>query len=678
MASMDIQKANILSKIQFLNQYFSKIETQKADEDEAVNLDEINEDAFTELSLNFEETFDTELLDDAVDTLYSVMDVDKNNEISNSELLKFKDIFEKVGLTVGEVLALYNEFEKEISNDVDVVEAKSFEDIDIDTFKEMISNYPKLQEIIEEIGYDKFFDIIDTNKNGIFDSDEIAKISGFDENEADFSYSDLQNIIDENGIEVTDFREKVAKEFEAMKSADEGDSKNSENISSSAQKSSYPASNYNAGSSSGVSYAAPSSSASTSYSSSVGSSSSAVSASVDTIESLEEQKAEKQSELDTLNSKLSNIYDDSDEQIAKAKADMDSAQAQYEELLATEAKNNPQVELLMNQQKNNQLSIDKNNKEIEDYDAKLTQTNEDIALKNSEINYLNSELTALQNSLEAAQAVEITERNEAEVEAKIAELNSAIEAKCDEISAAQDELDGLEDDKTTYEDKISNAKELDKSLRTERDRIENAIAAQVSEETKNALKNYQSLRTQYETTKETAISDTKAQISEVQNSIVELEEKISELQAEKIEKENQISPWGNYDAQRGQALAQAAESLYGGVTQGSGSCALGVSEAFDLAFGTPTSGHGYQYGETMSNMEGWAEVTDSIHGAEDLNDLPAGAVVSWSPYNSSGLGSTYGHVYITDGQGHGISDFKEDISSAYFDKGGTCRVFIPV
>ena len=95
------------------------------------------------------------------------------------------------------------------------------------------------------------------------------------------------------------------------------------------------------------------------------------------------------------------------------------------------------------------------------------------------------------------------------------------------------------------------------------------------------------------------------------------------------------------------------------------------------AFGYSTSGNGCDYGNVLAQRDDWVEITDSVQTLEDFQNLPAGAIVSWSPYNTTSLGNTYGHVYIADGQGHGISDFKEDITSYYMDRDSEWRVFLP-
>lgn len=133
-----------------------------------------------------------------------------------------------------------------------------------------------------------------------------------------------------------------------------------------------------------------------------------------------------------------------------------------------------------------------------------------------------------------------------------------------------------------------------------------------------------------------------------------------------------------YNSQKGSSIASAAKSLYGGVTRAGGLCATGVSQAIKKSLGYQLHGNGCDYGNVLSGRSDWYEITDQVKNVQDLKNLPAGAVVSWSPYNTTSAGRIYGHVYICDGNGHGISDFTENISSYYMDRNSQFRVFIPV
>ena len=134
---------------------------------------------------------------------------------------------------------------------------------------------------------------------------------------------------------------------------------------------------------------------------------------------------------------------------------------------------------------------------------------------------------------------------------------------------------------------------------------------------------------------------------------------------------------GEYNAEKGQAIANAANALYGNTSSGGGLCATGVSNAIEQVLGYHIYADGCTYGDALAERSDWYEVTNQYPTAESLYDLPAGAVVSWSPYNTDSAGSIYGHVYIVDGQGYEISDYKTAQSTYFADRGGTYRVFLP-
>lgn len=685
MTSFEIKEANILTKILFLNKYLEKIDSKDLKEGKAIEEGKIDEDELVELSSEFEESFDVDELEEAIDTLHAIMDLDESEDISNDELSKFKDILEEVELTSGELLELYNKYEKEVSEDVDIIETKELQDIDIDKFKEMISKYPKLQEVIEEIGYDKFFDLIDSDGDGKLSADEISTVSGTDDNADNLSYQDIQKLIEENDLEVADNKEKVEEDIEFTQLVDKlkdalGFNNEEQPLQQGQTTPSYaPSGGYSSGGSSGgYSSGGTSSGGVSSGGSTSGVTGLGAKEDLDaSIQELEQQKATKESDLETLNGELSDVYEGNDESVKEAKENMDDAEEEYKELLADEAENNKEVKAAKDELEDKEDEIEKNEDDIKEADLKLTETQEQITTKEDEISSLKSDKSALESSLASVKATKVTKNNEDEINSKIAELEEKIAAKGNEIQTAEDELADLKEDEKEAQEALDGAKELNETLKGERDDIEEKIKGLVSDKTKEALEKYQDLRSEYETAKETAITDKKTEITAVQDEITTLETKISELEAQKIQEENQISPWGQYDEERGQALADAANSLYGGVTQGGGWCATGVSQAIQKAFGYSTSGNGCDYGNVLAQRDDWVEITDSVQTLEDFQNLPAGAIVSWSPYNTTSLGNTYGHVYIADGQGHGISDFKENITSYYMDRDSEWRVFLP-
>ena len=133
---------------------------------------------------------------------------------------------------------------------------------------------------------------------------------------------------------------------------------------------------------------------------------------------------------------------------------------------------------------------------------------------------------------------------------------------------------------------------------------------------------------------------------------------------------NSGSRFKGYNSERGNALLNAAKSMYGNVKRGNNHCAKGVSQAISSVFG--------YYPEKRSD---WKEITNEIKNVDDLSNLPAGAVVSWDSFGT-GASARYGHVYIADGKGGEISDYysasNKERNRYRASTGGKFRVFIPV
>ena len=134
-----------------------------------------------------------------------------------------------------------------------------------------------------------------------------------------------------------------------------------------------------------------------------------------------------------------------------------------------------------------------------------------------------------------------------------------------------------------------------------------------------------------------------------------------------------------YNAEKGQALANAANELYGDNPYSNASCGSGVSAAISRGLGLSISGNGCDYRDLLrADSTHFKEVTDQYPTVESLYNLPPGAIVSWQPYNTTSLGRYYGHVYIADGQGNEISDFKGAMNNEHYADGGSYTVFVPI
>lgn len=664
--SFEVQKTNSLNKAAFLDEYLKK-QAEKSADKKADKKAAVNENELVELAEDFEEIKDSGKLSDITKSLHEKMDSNGDGKLSNSELKKYSDILKEVGLSNNDLLALFEAGKNKVAKNVTSVAASNFDEVDKTAFKEVLAKYPSLNEIFEEVGADKFFDLIDKNKDGKIDSSELKTVSGSDKKADDISLSDIKKLLSDNNIKIKDSKETLQDELDSLKAkALEDEIK--EALSSETQSTTVPSTD-------DVSYASPVYSSSPSYSTggsySYSTSASSTQEPKETIQDLEKQKTKKQGELKELNGNLSAVYDGSDKEVAAKKEAMETAKAEYDKLLVSEAESNEEVKALKDALDSNQENIDANDEIIAEKETGLNEKTQAISSKESDINGLEGELAALKACLTDAQAVEITDKNRESVQSKISSLKNKISAKEKEVETAKKELETLNTEKETLEKELDEAKETKKALEAERDNLEKELEGKVSEKTKAALNAYQEARTAFEETKESRASSIKGEIETKQKEINNLDVKIQELKVEETVKENRVSAWSEYDQKRGQALADAANSLYGGTSKGGGLCATGVSQAINKAFGYTTHGNGCDYGNVLSQRSDWVEVTDEIKSVEDLKNLPAGAIVSWSNYKR------YGHVFISDGKGNEISDFKNSVSTHYADRGAKYRVFLP-
>ncbi len=402
--------------------------------------------------------------------------------------------------------------------------------------------------------------------------------------------------------------------------------------------------------------------------------------------SLESQKEALEAEINDLNIKLASIINDTESSIKAKKDIMNAAKQDYEETVQQEAKNKQEVKTLYTQK-------EKNEEEIKDKNDKLTKNQELLEGTQKEKEKQEKELEALQKEKqeleEKLKTLQNKLQNGEDVQDEINSVNEKLEGVTQNINSINDKLKDLQDKQNSYSKTIEGINQELETLNDKNSELQEDIKKTTAEQIQLALKNYQDKQAEYEQAKQSAITQVQ---NDIANKTSALNAINSEISAQKtsstsgvngtsatngVTKTLNTGSFAQYNAQRGQALAQAAESLYGNVYSSGGLCATGVSQAINKAFGYATSGNGCDYGNVLSGLSDWVEVTDSV-SVDDLKNLPAGAIVSWSPYNTTSAGSIYGHVYIADGQGHEISDFKTDITSYYADRGGEYRVFLPV
>jgi hypothetical protein len=132
----------------------------------------------------------------------------------------------------------------------------------------------------------------------------------------------------------------------------------------------------------------------------------------------------------------------------------------------------------------------------------------------------------------------------------------------------------------------------------------------------------------------------------------------------------QISEFGDYNTEKGQALAAFARRKTGGRNYSTKRCYEFVANAVDAKIGPFLSGgHAYLAANQLARNPKFKEIKVA---AKDLSKLPAGAIVVWGKGDSKS-----GHISIADGKGNEISDFVGNQMKSHYG-GGKPRVFLPL
>ena len=398
-----------------------------------------------------------------------------------------------------------------------------------------------------------------------------------------------------------------------------------------------------------------------------------------TKEELNSELSSAQSDLSDKQSALSAILDGSDPQIQQLQQNIDDAYDIYQkELEKVDEDMAAEVDELKQSIDAKEAEIDAKEQEISDQEG---------VVADSETAYNNAVSTreSLEASLSTLKSINTSDMEESEkaslasrisaLETQIAEAKQAEEEAEQTRDEAQEKLDTLEEEKEELISGEGGLNELNEQM-TE-------LEAQIADKypaIQEYMDAYNNAKDEYNTAKETAITSAKADVTEAQNYVndiqTEINKKDNEEQSYEILKEatgSGIYKGFAYDEEAGNAIAAAAEALHGNNGTPGGKCGAGVSDALEDALGYDINGNGCDWGNLLAQRDDWTEVTDYVT-AEDLKNLPAGAIVSWSQYD----GCQYGHVFISDGQGNEISDFKSSVTTDYYiDRGATYRVFIP-
>jgi len=584
---------------------------------------------------------------------------EENNKYSNDEDEFIK--FEQVDST--------NELEEVDDNEVINQYAEDFNEI---AESEELSAEDKFWKLIGLDGAEEIFDKIDSNKDGFLSEDELSAVAGGDNNEDNISLTDLSNIFnfgelneaEGEQIPLTPESERTASTQQTTGS-DETSIPQSTDVQQPDKSSSYNPS-------SGSDYQPSGNNGSSDNTS-------------NDIKAQQQKRtvADIEAEIQTQEQKKTELKQQAQTDIQAKEGEISALMEQNnlsEEFKAEYNSENTRLQGLIDEK---DTAISSQNTIIQDSNAKISSLNSAVGDISSQISEMKTQQTKVDKDKNADTYQDYTSKINT-LETKEKELKDSIAKENEKITNANNQITTLNGEKTelqTQKDNILNT--LSEKYQTEKDKVE-AIKTQVE--------NYQNEIKNIKTTLENNLSEVE---NNIQTLKTEKETLVQQEETQKILNENKVladnSPyqitgsvkdfdWASigYNAETGKKIADAVYSYAYGRT-GNHQCLGGVKKGYNKAFGTnpfTDIGAGYQAAGVLAKNKNYREVTGI--GINDLQYLPAGAVVSWSnsPGGSSPA-SKYGHCSVALGNGDEASD---NVRKQYRHVGenGKPRVFIPI
>lgn len=470
--------------------------------------------------------------------------------ISGSNFKYYFNLFLKTldkDVSSASLYQLSSEFQEFLKNktDVDVDKLSSnFEDLTSDNILELLNSFHEATEDNNDLALasvedgdndfmtgfisqlfqdDDFFNSVDTDGNGEIDEEEYK---GFfnqvdRDGNSDLSIEELFNGLDEikNNPDL----------LTQMKSEDMelGDIASDETNPSDSVKNT----NNNGGSYGGGNYA-PTTDDSTEVPEETGIGSM-------TKEQLEEKKAEKQTELDKYNTDLKDVYNGSNEEIAKAKENVEMSKKAYDEAVEKDDKIN--AELKESKQKNDKNILEKEN-EISELNISILSLNTQISSLDSTIALEESEIKGLESAKSSLPLSSDNEETKKEAQSKLQEIESKIATLKAQKQQHEAERDKLKAELSEKENSLA-TKEKDElpKLIEERNKIEKDILENCGEAVKTKLSEYEEARNNLSSTIENEKTTALNNVQTIKNDMAEIESALLTKTQEKAESDNSVS-----------------------------------------------------------------------------------------------------------------------------------------
>ena len=482
--------------------------------------------------------------DSAIKAEYMSLDTDNDGVLTKEELLSWDGIIDGISGTLDNLKAVFTglglkvddasgstsapsaDGEGNVSTDVpventqpaesgeeimpDAVKIDDLKDATKDEFKEVAKQSEELWKEIENIGMNDVFKLIDTDEDGKVSEEELQAIAELDsENNEDgkdsISIEDLKKAVENDKAA----KAEEAKAEETAKAKEESNKSDTQ-----VQKQNLRPSN---GVSGGGGVGGSSGAGGGSYgggTSGVSGASTSDLPKAETLEELQQQKTQLETEITDKQSEMSEISAGTSDKVSAEKQAMEDAKKDMEDAIKNDDKINKETKDEYLELTNN---IEKNNQAISENESETMQTESSISQTESSISTLESSLNSLKLSGEE------DDEQKAKIEARRSELESQIADKKTELEELNAKKEELESEKTDLEKEKT---ELDK----QKAELEKEILKNASPETKAAIEAYNTAQQDFETAKTEALSTAKSELDTKVKELSEVEQKINEKQ----------------------------------------------------------------------------------------------------------------------------------------------------
>ena len=482
--------------------------------------------------------------DSAIKAEYMSLDTDNDGVLTKEELLSWDGIIDGISGTLDNLKAVFTglglkvddasgstsapsaDGEGNVSTDVpventqpaesgeeimpDAVKIDDLKDATKDEFKEVAKQSEELWKEIENIGMNDVFKLIDTDEDGKVSEEELQAIAELDsENNEDgkdsISIEDLKKAVENDKAA----KAEEAKAEETAKAKEESNKSDTQ-----VQKQNLRPSN---GVSGGGGVGGSSGAGGGSYgggTSGVSGASTSDLPKAETLEELQQQKTQLETEITDKQSEMSEISAGTSDKVSAEKQAMEDAKKDMEEAIKNDDKINKETKDEYLELTNN---IEKNNQAISENESETMQTESSISQTESSISTLESSLNSLKLSGEE------DDEQKAKIEARRSELESQISDKKAELEDLKAKKEELESEKTDLEKEKA---DLDK----QKAELEKEILKNASPETKAAIEAYNTAQQDFESAKTEALSTAKSELDTKVKELSEVEQKINEKQ----------------------------------------------------------------------------------------------------------------------------------------------------